>query len=103
MTSRNRNEIPGSDLRRVLPPRIAERPSPDAWKDDELLTLSEAAALFWPLGPLTATSLRTAVRDRQLEVVKIARKLLTTKTAIAKMSVCDLRGRPRSEERPAGP
>jgi hypothetical protein len=85
----------GAEPRRILPPRIVERPSPVDWKDDELLSLVEAAALFWPHGgPLTATSLRTAVRDGKLEVVEIAGKLLTTKIAIARMSVCGLRTKP---------
>lgn len=72
--------------------RVAQRPSPDNWKEDELMTLPEAAALFWPEGPLTTTSLRTAVRDRQLEVAIIAGKFLTTKGAIHRMSACKLLG-----------
>lgn len=71
--------------------RVARRPSPDEWSDDELMTLFEAAALFWPEGPLTVTSLRTAVRDEKLAVAEIAGKLLTTKTAIAEMSTCSIR------------
>jgi hypothetical protein len=70
------------------PPRIAARPNPGQWADDELLTLVEAATLFWPAGPLTATSLRNAIRNHQLAYVAIAGKFLTTKVAIAKMSVC---------------
>ncbi|WP_298885635.1 hypothetical protein [uncultured Bradyrhizobium sp.] len=73
------------------PARVCARPDPAQWSDDELLTLSEAAALFWPMGPLTCTSLRTAVRDGKLEVAEIAGKLLTSKTSIAKMSRCDIR------------
>lgn len=75
-----------------VPPRIAKRPSPDDWANDELMTLPEAAKLFWPEpdGPLTTTSLRTAVRDRQLEVAIIAGKFLTTKAAVLKMSNCKL-------------
>jgi hypothetical protein len=72
------------------PDRVAKRPRPDDWQEDELLTLAEAAALFWPEGPLTTTSLRTAVRDRQLEVAVIAAKFFTTKTAIRRMSTCSL-------------
>jgi hypothetical protein len=53
-----------------------------------LLTLVEAAALFWPEGPLTTTSLRNAIRNDQLAYVAIAGKFLTTKVAIAEMSVC---------------
>jgi hypothetical protein len=73
------------------PPRIAERPSPHDWSDDELLTLPEAAALFWPAGPLSTRSLRTAKRHGQLAVVMIAGKMLTNKRALAEMGHCRLR------------
>jgi hypothetical protein len=52
----------------------------------ELMTFAEAAALMWPDGPLTASSLRTAYRAGELEVVVIARKLLVTKRALAAMA-----------------
>jgi hypothetical protein len=76
----------------AVPLRIAKRPDPSQWSDIELMSLYEAAALFWPDGPLTVTSLRTAVRDGKLAVAEIAGKLLTTKTAIAEMSTRSLRG-----------
>jgi hypothetical protein len=86
----------GSDL----PARIALRPDPAQWRDDELMTLHEAAVLFWPMGPLTTASLRTAVRDGKLEVAEIAGKLLTNKFSITKMSRCSIRkGEPASEAR----
>jgi len=71
--------------------RIDQRPHPDQWSDDELLSLPEAAALFWPDGPLTTASLRTAHRDGQLAVAVIAGKFLTTKAAIVQMGACSLR------------
>lgn len=77
----------------ALPPRVALRPEPAQWSDTELMTLEEDAALFWPLGPLTTTSLRTAVRDGKLEIAEIAGKLLTNKQSIARMSVCGVRAR----------
>jgi len=58
------------------------------------MSLSEAASLFWPEGPLTTASLRTAVDAGQLDVAIIARKFLTSKSAIQRMSVC----RPRSSQ-----
>jgi hypothetical protein len=73
---------------RQIPPRVRERPDPRQWDARELMSLQEAAALFWPSGPLTVTSLRTAVRDRTLDVAEIAGKLLTNKEAIERMSVC---------------
>src|ERR1700676_1896556 len=82
--------------RPCIPPRVAKRRRPEDWKGDELLTLSEAAFLFWPEGPLTTTSLRTAVRDGMLDVVEIAGKLLTTPNAIRRMSACGTRARDAS-------
>ena len=76
------------------PPRVALRPDPAQWSASELMTLQEAAALFWPLGPLTTTSLRTAVRDGKLEIAEVAGKILTNKDSIAKMSVCGVRAQP---------
>jgi hypothetical protein len=79
------------------PRRVAARPDPAQWGDDELLTFAEAAALMWPSGPLTASSLRTAYRAGGPEVVVIARKLLTTKRSLAAMAQVarrPARGRP---------
>jgi hypothetical protein len=51
-----------------------------------MLTLPEAAALLWPEGrPLSASSLRTAYRAGDLEVVMVARKILTNLEAIDAM------------------
>lgn len=73
----------------TFPARIAERPDPSDWNGSELLTLQEAAALFWPGGaPLGVSSLRTAVRDRKLAVTWVAGKVFTTPSAIARMSEC---------------
>ncbi|MDX3965516.1 MAG: hypothetical protein QHD01_02815 [Bradyrhizobium sp.] len=96
MTTDSESTIPAiraGAARKEAPPRVAERPDPAQWDPRELMTLEEAAALFWPTGPLTTTSLRTAVRDRMLDVAEIAGKLLTNKEAIERMSVC----RPRAE------
>jgi len=49
--------------RQIVPPRVAKRPSPAEWSGNELMTLREAAALFWPHGPIREASLRTACRD----------------------------------------
>jgi hypothetical protein len=76
------------------PRRIAARPDPKDWGEDELLSFAEAAALLWPDGPLTASSLRTAYRANELEVTMIARKLLTTKRAIGAMTLAARRKGP---------
>jgi len=74
--------------RESLPKRVAARPSPSQWGPDELLSLAEAALLFWPDGLLTERSLRTAARDSALAVVWIAGKIFTTPRAIADMTRC---------------
>lgn len=71
--------------RRRPPPRIAARPRVEEWADDELLTLPEAAALFWPAGPITTNTLRTAGRDGTLAITKVAGKFFTTPMAIRRM------------------
>ncbi|HEY8162849.1 MAG TPA: hypothetical protein VIF34_11360 [Methylocystis sp.] len=86
--------MPGSTHDRGLPPRVAARPDPALWGEDELLTLREASALFWPQGPLTERSLRTAVRDGRLPVSMVARKLLTTPKALRELSSCVARPSP---------
>jgi len=80
--------IPGSSPRmRAAPDRVAVRPSPDLWAEDELLTLPEAARLFWPDGPLTTTSLRTAARDGTLEIRTVAGRHMTTPSALRRLGL----------------
>jgi hypothetical protein len=86
------------------PPRVLARPNPADWDQDEILTLEEAAALFWPCGPLTVRSLRTAVRDGDLGVTWIAGKLFTSPRAINDMTKCSInkpQGREAVETTPA--
>jgi hypothetical protein len=40
--------------------RVRERPDPESWGEDELITLAEAAELFWPKGPLRSAPRRCA-------------------------------------------
>ena len=71
------------------PPRVLARPTPSDWLDqDEIMTLEEVAAVFWPRGPLTVRSLRTAVRDGRLAVARIAGKIFTSPRAINEMTKC---------------
>jgi len=65
--------------------RVKSRPNPDQWGDDEVLTLVEATALFFPEGPLTLSSLRSAVAAGTLEIARVAGKDLTTPRAIRKL------------------
>jgi hypothetical protein len=70
----------------IIPRRVAARTGRENWSDTEWLTFAEAAALLWPEGsPLTSSSLRTAYRAGDLEVVMVARKLLTNLRAIEEM------------------
>ncbi|EKS34516.1 hypothetical protein [Afipia broomeae] len=70
------------------PDRVRTRPDPAQWHEDELLTLGEAAALYWPDGPLTETTLRTAARDGRLPISQIAGKFFVTKAALRCLTVC---------------
>ncbi|SFG58032.1 hypothetical protein [Methylobacterium gossipiicola] len=76
----------------------------EEWADDELLTLPEAAALFWPAGPITTNTLRTAERDGTLTVTKVAGKFFTTPMAIRRMGVDEVgvmdKGLDRAEASP---
>ena len=71
-----------------LPARVLARPNPEDWREEELMTHPEAAALFWPDGPLTIHSLRVAVRDGALAVAVVAGRYLTNRKAITEMGVC---------------
>jgi hypothetical protein len=69
--------------------RIAERSDPCAWREDEILTLSEAARLFWPSGgPITERSLRKAAKDGLLPISQINRKFFVTPKALKVLSEC---------------
>lgn len=84
----------------ALPPRVAARPDPEDWAPEELMTLAEAAKIHWPLGPLTARSLRTAADAGLLPVVILARKRLTNRRAIQEMSKCTTRTPRKPAPRP---
>lgn len=66
--------------------RFAQRPRPDLWDPDEPMTLAEAAVDFFPDGPLSLSSPRTAVRNGELAVARVAGKILTTPRAIRQMT-----------------
>ena len=87
----------------AVPPRVAARPDPQRWGLDELMTLAEASALFWPHGPLTTRSLRTAADGGLLPVVLVARKRLTSRRAVEEMSRCAPRTPATAPTRPRPP
>ncbi|WFU41445.1 hypothetical protein QA640_02630 [Bradyrhizobium sp. CB82] len=74
--------------RDVVPERVRLRPLVSDWSEHELITLPEVVALFWPGGggPVTLTTIRTAVRDGDLDIVPIAGKFFTTKAAVIRMA-----------------
>src|SRR6266478_2088841 len=65
--------------------RAKARPDPAQWGEDEVMTLVEAAVVFFPQGPLTLSSLRRAAAAGTLEIAKVAGKDLTTPRAIRKL------------------
>lgn len=54
--------------------RIRRRPDPVDWADDDKLTLREAVALFYPDGPITVPTLRTAISRGELTPFAFAGK-----------------------------
>ncbi len=78
-------------------PCVLHRPDPDHWRPTELMTIPEAAALFYPEGPLTVTSLRTARRDGMLATTMVARRVMTTPDAMRAMGNVTLRPASMSE------
>lgn len=78
--------------------RVSQRPDPESWALDELLTLPEAAQLLWPEGPLTVTTLRTVVRYGELAVAVIAGKHFTTRRHLAVLTACKALAAPPAAE-----
>lgn len=52
------------------------------------MSLDEAVALLWPLGPLTVSSLRSAIRRGELGHARIAGKIFTTLRELAELAEC---------------
>ena len=65
--------------------RVKDRPTPDFWDADEVMTLVEAAAVFFPDGLLTIASLRSEIRKGNLAYSVVAGKFLTTPRAMREM------------------
>ncbi|MGY4617659.1 hypothetical protein ACVWZ4_002886 [Bradyrhizobium sp. USDA 4472] len=72
----------------AVPERVRLRPLLSDWSEHELITLPEVVYLFWPGpgAPVTLTTIRTAVRDGDLDIVRIAGKFFTTKAAVIRMT-----------------
>ena len=64
-------------------------------------SLSQAATTFFPMGPITVSSLRRAVRNGDLMSVRVGRKILVTESLLAEwLNRCRASGnRPTSPER----
>lgn len=87
-------------MKKEIPARVRLRPDPAQWSPDELMSLPEAAALFFPSGLLTTASLRTSYKNKQLAVAVIARRHLTTRASVEAMARDSLRV---LDDRPAAP
>jgi len=79
---------PSGKGRRETPERVERRPDPAQWSEHELLALHEAVALLWPDGPVTVSSLRTAIAKGELAYVRLAGRIYTTRAACAAMAAC---------------
>ena len=69
-------------MAKPTPPRVVKRPTPDLWRADEPMTLQEFIAVFYPLGPITVTSLRTEIAKGRLPVARVAGKYFVTRAAV---------------------
>ena len=56
-----------------------------------MMALHEAVALIWPAGPVTVSSLRTAIAKSELAYARIAGRLYTTRASLAAMAKCERR------------
>jgi len=71
-------------------------------RDDELVSLSKAAELFFH-GEVTKSSLRTEARKGNLEIVRIANKDFVTRNAVRRMiERCKLPAQPSATANPQG-
>jgi hypothetical protein len=84
--------------------RVAQRPDPAMWGEDEIMNLGEAARLHWPnRQPVGEGTLRRAVRDGRLAVSILAGKYFVTRRALAALSTCEpLRVRDPEEDDESG-
>lgn len=89
-TRSGRKERPRAEgrRRRKTPERVARRPDPAQWGEDELMGLHEAVALMFAAGPLTVSSLRTAIGRGELAHARIANRIYTTLAALSAMAEC---------------
>lgn len=69
--------------------RVARRPDPAMWGEDELMNLGEAARLYFNGSTISERTLRRAVRDGRLAISIIAGKYFVTRRALAALSTCE--------------
>ena len=67
--------------------RLRVRPRADQWRDDELITLAEAVALFFADGPFNVRGLRTAIARGELAATMVCNRLYTSPLEIRRMTV----------------
>jgi hypothetical protein len=67
--------------------RALERPNPDQWRDDELMMLEEASAVFVD-GLFSAATLRNEYYAKRLRAWNKAGRIVTTPTAMKEWMAC---------------
>ena len=89
--------------------RAQQRPRPEQWATDEVMTLAEYAAVFWPAGPVTVSSLRTEIAKGRLTPARVRGLLWITPASVRALfqpepaRACpDVRKAPASTSAPAG-
>ena len=65
--------------------RVSARPAPADWPDDAEMLIEEYIAVFYPDGPLTASSLRTEIRKGTLTPSPVAGKFYITPAKVRAM------------------
>src|SRR5258706_16223854 len=66
-------------------PEEGSTPSTTTGSLEPRYSLTQAAAKFFPDGPITAASLRTEIKNKRLRCERVAGKRLVTESAILKM------------------
>lgn len=74
--------------------RVRARPTPDLWEQTEPMTLIEAVALLFPLGPVSLSTLRRARKRGQLATKSVCNRLYTTIEAMRAMTLPEMTPNP---------
>ena len=81
--------------------RVRARPTPDLWDPAEPLTLLEAAALMFPMGPVRLNTLRRARKQGLLATKLVCNRLYTRIEAVRAMTMPEIVPNPEPPAVPA--